>query len=63
MINLNWRRITKTCTWQLLGLAWFMLYAWLMDGDLVYTLGLALASMPAGSVMFYTHEWIWDKIK
>ena len=22
-----------------------------------------LASIPAGSVMFYGHEWIWDKIK
>jgi len=29
----------------------------------MYTLGLSLASIPAGSVMFYCHEWLWDKLK
>ena len=59
----KYRRIVKTCTWQLLGLAWFMSYAWMTGGDYLYTLGLSLASMPAGAIMFYCHEWIWDKIK
>ena len=47
----------------MLGLAWFMSYAWMTGGDYLYTLGLSLASMPAGAIMFYCHEWIWDKIK
>ena len=46
-----------------LGLGWFMSYALVTGGDLWYTFGLSLASIPAGSVMFYGHEWIWDKIK
>tara|TARA_Y100001938_G_scaffold149816_1_gene238101 strand:+ start:13640 stop:13834 length:195 start_codon:yes stop_codon:yes gene_type:complete len=57
------RRIIKTCTWQLLGMIWFMSYAVMTGGDLWYTFGLAIASIPAGSIMFYFHEWIWDKIK
>ena len=44
-----YRRIIKTCTWQLLGVAWFMSYAVVTGGDLMYTLGLSLASIPAGS--------------
>jgi uncharacterized membrane protein len=60
---MNWRRIIKTATWQLLGLAWFMSYAWMTGGDYLYTLGLSLASMPAGAIMFYCHEWVWDRIK
>ena len=31
-------------------------------GDLWYTFGLAIASIPAGSVMYYCHEWLWDKV-
>ena len=58
-----YRRIIKTCTWQLLGVTWFMSYAVVTGGDLMYTLGLSLASIPAGSIMFYCHEWVWDKIK
>ena len=57
------KRLVKTCTWQFLGLGWFMGYALVTGGDLWYTFGLSLASIPAGSVMFYSHEWIWDKIK
>ena len=57
------RRIWKTCSWQLLGIVWFMGYALVTGGDLWYTFGLAVASIPAGSIMFYGHEWIWDKVK
>jgi uncharacterized membrane protein len=57
------KRILKTITWQLLGLAWFMSYALVTGGDLWYTLGLSLASIPAGSLMYYSHEWIWEKIE
>ena len=39
-----------------------MSYALVTGGDLWYTLGLSLASIPAGSIMFYTHEWVWDKL-
>ena len=39
-----------------------MSYALITGGDLWYTLGLSLASIPAGSIMFYTHEWVWDKL-
>ena len=60
---MNLRRIIKTCTWQALGTFWFMTYAVITGGDLWYTFGLAITSIPAGSVMFYCHEWIWDKIK
>lgn len=59
---MTFRRIFKTCTWQILGVIWFMSYAVITGGDLWYTLGLSLASIPAGSIMFYTHEWIWDKL-
>ena len=58
---MRYRRIIKTCTWQVLGVVWFMSYALVTGGDLMYTLGLSLASIPAGSIMFYCHEWIWDK--
>lgn len=61
-MKLNLPRITKTITWQLLGLAWFMTYAIATGGDLWYTFGLSLASMPAGAVMFYCHEWAWERI-
>lgn len=57
------RRIIKTCTWQLTGMIWFMSYALVTGGDLWYTFGLSLASIPAGAVMFYCHEWIWEKVK
>ena len=57
------RRILKTCSWQALGVVWFMSYALVTGGDLWYTLGLSLTSIPAGAIMFYCHEWIWDKIK
>ena len=57
------RRIIKTCSWQLLGIAWFMTYAIVTGGDLKYTFGLALASIPAGFIMFYSHEWLWEKIE
>ena len=63
MTKLNYRRIFKTCTWQLLGIVWFMSYAFFTGGDYWYTLGLSLASIPAGSVMYYCHEWIWDRIR
>ena len=56
------KRILKTCTWQLLGVVWFMSYALMTGGDLWYTFGLAIASIPAGSVMYYCHEWIWDRV-
>ena len=56
------KRILKTCTWQLLGIVWFMSYALMTGGDLWYTFGLAIASIPAGSVMYYCHEWIWDRV-
>ena len=56
------KRIFKTCTWQLLGIVWFMSYALMTGGDLWYTFGLAIASIPAGSVMYYCHEWLWDKV-
>ena len=59
----NKKRILKTISWQLLGLAWFMSYAFVVGGDLWYTFGLSLASIPAGSIMYYGHEWLWDKIK
>ena len=59
----NKKRILKTISWQLLGLAWFMSYAFVVDGDLWYTFGLSLASIPAGSIMYYSHEWLWEKIK
>jgi len=59
----NKKRIFKTISWQLLGLAWFMSYAFVVGGDLLYTFGLSLASIPAGSIMYYGHEWLWDKIK
>jgi uncharacterized membrane protein len=52
----------KTCSWQVLGVIWFMSYALVTGGDMWYTFGLAIASIPAGSIMFYCHEWIWDKI-
>ena len=57
------KRILKTISWQLLGLAWFMSYAFVVGGDLWYTFGLSLASIPAGSIMYYGHEWLWEKIK
>ena len=57
------RRIIKTCSWQLLGITWFMTYAFVTGGDFSYTFGLALASIPAGFIMFYSHEWLWEKIK
>jgi len=56
------KRIIKTITWQILGVIWFVSYALMTGGDLYYTLGLALASIPAGSIMFYCHEWVWDKM-
>ena len=28
------RRILKTCTWQVLGIVWFMSYALVTGGDL-----------------------------
>jgi len=56
------KRIIKTCTWQILGIIWFMGYALMTGGDMWYTFGLALASIPAGSIMFYCHEWIWDNM-
>ena len=56
------RRVIKTCTWQILGVIWFMGYALVTGGDIWYTFGLSMASIPAGAVMFYTHEWIWDKL-
>ena len=56
------RRVVKTCTWQILGVIWFMGYALVTGGDIWYTFGLSMASIPAGAVMFYTHEWIWDKL-
>ena len=59
----TYRRIIKTFTWQVLGVIWFMSYALVTNGDLWYTLGLALTSIPAGSIMFYCYEWIWDKLK
>ena len=59
----NKKRIFKTISGQLLGLAWFMSYALVVGGDLWYTFGLSLASIPAGSIMYYGHEWLWDKIK
>ena len=62
-VTIMYRRVIKTCTWQVLGIMWFMAYALVTGGDLWYTFGLALASIPAGSVMFYCHEWIWEKIK
>tara|TARA_Y100001978_G_C23626041_1_gene400941 strand:- start:263 stop:454 length:192 start_codon:yes stop_codon:yes gene_type:complete len=63
MIKLPLRRIFKTCTWQITGLVWFMSYALITGGDLLYTLGLSLASIPAGAIMYFCHEWIWEKIK
>tara|TARA_Y100001937_G_C7126522_1_gene335205 strand:- start:2293 stop:2484 length:192 start_codon:yes stop_codon:yes gene_type:complete len=63
MIKLPLRRIFKTCTWQITGLVWFMSYAVITGGDLLYTLGLSLASIPAGAIMYFCHEWIWEKIK
>lgn len=59
----NKKRILKTISWQLLGLAWFMSYALVVGGDLWYTFGLSLASIPAGSIMYYSHEWLWEKVK
>jgi|TARA_B100001093_G_scaffold512001_1_gene581022 uncharacterized membrane protein len=59
----NKKRILKTISWQLLGLVWFMSYAFVVGGDLWYTFGLSLASIPAGSIMYYGHEWLWEKIK
>ena len=59
----NKKRILNTISWQLLGLAWFMSYAFVVGGDLWYTFGLSLASIPAGSIMYYGHEWLWEKIK
>ena len=44
-------------------MAWFMSYALVTGGDLWYTFGLSLASIPAGAVMFYCHEWIWERVK
>ena len=49
------RRIIKTCTWQILGVAWFMSYALVTGGDFWYTLGLSLASIPAGSILSLIH--------
>tara|TARA_B100000900_G_C20492402_1_gene680154 strand:+ start:341 stop:484 length:144 start_codon:yes stop_codon:yes gene_type:complete len=46
-----------------LGVVWFMSYAIVTGGDLWYTLGLSLTSIPAGALMFYCHEWVWDKVK
>tara|TARA_Y100000813_G_scaffold170851_1_gene133824 strand:- start:24 stop:146 length:123 start_codon:yes stop_codon:yes gene_type:complete len=40
-----------------------MTYAIVTGGDLKYTFGLALASIPAGFIMFYSHEWLWEKIE
>ena len=57
------RRIIKTCSWQLLGIVWFMSNAIITGGDMWFTFGLAIASIPAGSIMFYIHEWIWEKLK
>ena len=57
------RRILKTCSWQVLGVVWFMSYALVSGGDLWYTFGLALTSIPAGAIMYYCHEWVWEKIK
>jgi len=54
----NKKRIFKTISWQLLGLAWFMSYALVVGGDLWYTFGLSLASIPAGSIMYYGNEWL-----
>ena len=57
------KRIIKTCSWQLLGIVWFMSYAIVTGGDLWYIFRLAIVSIPAGSIMFYIHEWIWEKFK
>ena len=59
----NKKRILKTISWQLLGLAWFMSYALVVGGDLWYTFGLSLASIPAGSILYYSHEGLWEKVK
>ena len=57
------KRIIKTCSWQLLGIVWFMSYAIVTGGDLWYIFRLAIVSIPTGSIMFYVHEWIWEKFK
>lgn len=61
--HIYWKRVLKTISWQTLGVIWFMSYALATGGDLWYTFSLALASIPAGSIMYYCHEWIWEKIK
>ena len=40
-----------------------MTWCFFTGGDYWYTLGLSLASIPAGSIMYYCHEWIWDRIR
>lgn len=56
------KHILKTITWQLLGLAYFIPAGYLLGTELIESFLLWAGSVPVGSLMYYSHEWIWSKV-
>ncbi|MBM1633114.1 DUF2061 domain-containing protein [Sulfitobacter mediterraneus] len=57
------RTIAKALTWQTSGLLMMVILGYLTTGSIRAAGGLALASFATGTVTYFIHERIWDRIR
>lgn len=56
------RMITKSITWQAMGLIVMTLVGYLFTGSVTAGGGIALASAVIGFMSYFMHEMLWSKI-
>jgi len=57
------RTLAKALTWQTSGFLMMAILGYLTTGSIRAAGGLALASFACGTVTYFIHERIWDRIR
>ena len=63
MNDSNARSIVKTITWRLTGSGATFLVSYLMIGDFSIAGTIALVQMVSNTILYYTHERLWNNLK
>ena len=63
MTDSNARSIVKTITWRLTGSGATFLVSYLMIGDFSIAGTIALVQMVSNTILYYTHERLWNNLK
>ncbi|MEJ5264149.1 MAG: DUF2061 domain-containing protein [Bacteroidales bacterium] len=57
------RSLLKAISWRMLGTLDTMIISWIITGKLVLAISIGTTELITKTLLYYTHERIWNKIK